>query len=320
MPQVAQGGTVRLLATFEDATGALTDPVGPAVDILDPSNVTVVNDAPLVRDSLGEYHYDFTAAPTAPLGAWIGRFTGVVNGAPITGDEPFTVLPPGSVGVGQPWLVQLSDVKTALNIDPTDTRKDDLYTALIGAASAEIINYTGRDFASPLVTETRSFEYDGCGYLDVDDCTTVTQVALAVPHGDDYIVDPDLWTAMPFPRRDVPVQYYITLPPGNPYGLNVAMGFGQNLDVYAADHGLPVKPQTAKVTATWGWPVVPENVKLAAIWTVRDWGSNPKGGEALTAEAIAGYSRSWGRMAGGGMLALPNAAKDILATYQRLQA
>lgn len=318
MPQVAQGGTVRLLATFEDATGALTDPVTPVVDILDPSNTEVVTDDALTRDSLGQYHYDFAAAADAPLGSWTARFSGVINGAEITGEDPFTVLAPGSVGVGEPWLVQLSEVKTALYVDPTDTRKDDLYTSAISAASRAILNYTERDFASPLVTETREFTYDGSGFLDIDDANNITAVAMKVPNSSDVVLDEEVWTAMPAKRDDSPVFTYLLIPNGYPSYPSVAMGFERNLDTFVADHGYSTKPQTVAVTAEWGWPEVPADVKRAAIWTIRDWTSDPKGDSRLQSESIAGYSRSWAQLGGLGMLAIPNAARDLLASYQRL--
>lgn len=318
MAQVAQSGTIRLPATFTDAFGALTDPVDPTVDILNPSNAVVVNDAVLTRDSLGQFYYDFTTAADAPLGAWVARFTGTIDGGTVVGEEAFTVLPPGSVGVGEPWLLQLGEYKTMLGIDVTDTRKDGLFTAAIAAASRAIINFTERDFGSPLLTSTRDFEYDGSGFLDIDDCVDVTSVSLTVPHADDFILDADAWSAMPFRRGDAPVHYYIILPELAHYGVNPAMGFTRNLDIYVAEHGVVRTPQLVNVAATWGWEEVPEDVKQATFWTIRNWTSNPKGDTNLQSESIAGYSRSWiNALSAMSALAIPNQARDILVSYQR---
>lgn len=216
-------------------------------------------------------------------------------------------------------LVTLDDLKIALGVDPTNTRKDAQYSAAITAASQAILTYTERDFGSPVVTETREFEYDGSGYLDIDDATDVTAVAFKVPNADDLVVDPTTWRAMPSHRSDAPVYYYLLLPmAGNLYP-SVAMGFERNVDRYVEDYGYAQLPQIVKVTATFGWPDVPADVQLATAWTVRDWTSNPKASEGLTSEAIAGFARSWSRLAGGGVMAIPNAAKDLLADYQKIK-
>lgn len=214
-------------------------------------------------------------------------------------------------------LLTLAELKTALDVDVTDNRKDALYASAITAASQAIINYTERDFGSPLVVETREFEYDGSGYLDIDDANTVTAVALNVPHADDVVLDADVWRAMPTRRDDSPVFTYLLIPTGYNTYPSVAMGFERNLDQYVADHGYARLPQMVAVTGEWGWPVVPADVQRAAIWTVRDWSANPKANEALQSESIAGYSRTWAQLGGLGMLAIPNSARDILVAYQR---
>lgn len=318
MPQVAQGGTVRLTASFEDAAGQLVDPVTPLVDVINPSNVVVVNDAVPVRDSLGEYHYDFTAAIDAPLGAWTARWSGVISGGTVTGDENFTVLEPGSIGLGAPWLVQLADARVALGItNSSDTRKDSQIITAITAASVAIRNFTERQFGSPLVTETREFDYDNSGYLDIDDAAAVTGIQVVVPHGDNLVIDADMWRALPHRRVDAPVYTYVKIPT-RVGQFSPAMGFTRNLDTYVTDHGLSDLPDLVQVTGTWGWPEVPADVKQAAYWTIRDWVNSPKASEALSSESIAGYARSWSRGFGGmGMLAIPNDARDLLVAYQR---
>lgn len=217
-------------------------------------------------------------------------------------------------------LVTLDEIKVALDIDPTDTRQDDLLTGAIDAASTAIINYTERDFGSIQVDEERLFEYDGSGYLDIDDATAVSAVALVVPHSDDVVLSADEWTAMPIRRADSPVFYYIIVPTVYPSAASPEIGFVRNLDNYVREHGRPVLPQIAKVTGTWGWPDVPSDVKLATIWTIKDWTSSPDEEENLQAESIAGFSRSWATAIGGGVLAIPNRSRDILAAYQRVRA
>lgn len=218
-------------------------------------------------------------------------------------------------------LITLTELRTFLGIDPTDTRDDAMYGALIPAASQVIRNYTGRDFGSEVVTEQRTYDYDGSGFLDIDDADEITEVAFVVPNAEDYVLAPDAWRPMPVRRDDAPVHTYISIY-ASPWAFgSPEMGFTRNLDVLAAEGRLAGYTSLAKVTGTWGWPDVPEDVKLATYWTIKDW-KNTASSEGLTAEAIEGFSRSWGSRTGVGgspALAIPNKARDILANYQKTE-
>lgn len=218
-------------------------------------------------------------------------------------------------------LLTLAELRTFLGIDPTDTRDDAMYEAMIPAVSQVIRNYTGRDFGAETVTEERTFDYDGSGFLDIDDADEITQVAFVVPNSTDYVLDADAWRPMPVRRDDAPVYTYISIYTSYPWALgSPQMGFTRNLDVIAAEGRLGGWTSLAKVTGTWGWPDVPVDVKMAAYWTIKDW-KNSASAEGLTAEAIEGFSRSWGGRAGGSgpSLAIPNKARDILANYQKTE-
>ncbi len=105
------------------------------------------------------------------------------------------------------------------------------------------------------------------------------------------------------------------------HGFSPEMGFKQNMDVYAREGRFgTLTDAVVRVTGTFGWPAVPADVQQAVVWSMQEWVSR-KGDEALTAEAIEGYSRSWGRAgaAAGTALALPNRARDILYMYCRVQ-
>lgn len=214
-------------------------------------------------------------------------------------------------------LLTLDELKVALNIDPTDNRLDTLQAQAITDASRAIMNFTERDFGSPAVTETRDFEYDGSGYLEIDDADSVTDIAMKVVGSDPLPVDATTWAAMPTRSAHSPVYFYVILPEVVNRGVSPAMGFTRNLDQWAAEHGMPQLPTLMSVTGTWGWPIVPEDVKRAAIWTVREWTTSPDADEDLSSEAIAGFARSWGGQGGSAKLAIPNAARDLLAAYQR---
>jgi hypothetical protein len=215
-------------------------------------------------------------------------------------------------------LVTLDEVKTALGIDPTDNRQDSSINAAIADASLAIRNYTERNFGTAQVTEERIFEYDGSGYLDIDDADAITAVAIMVPNASDVVLNVDEWTAMPVRRIDSPVFTYIIIPKVYPNTASAEMGFTRNYDTYVREHGNPVLPTLVRVTGTWGWPVVPADVKRATIWTIRDWVSSGQGSDDLQSESIEGYSRSWARsLSALGVLAIPNSARDLLVQYQR---
>lgn len=217
-------------------------------------------------------------------------------------------------------LLTLNELKGYLGVDVTDTRNDVAYTAALSAASLAIRNYTERDFGATQVTEQRPYTYDGSGYLDIDDCTVITDVQMTVPHGNNLILTTDDYVGQPSLRDDSPVFYYILLPGlvGNTMG-DPAMGFTRNMDLYAAEGRLRALPNQILVTATFGWPTVPADVKQAAAWTIVDWTSKgKKGDENLTAEAIEGYSRAWNKLGGAFAQSVPNRARDILAFYMKV--
>jgi hypothetical protein len=310
MLQVAQGGTVRIPATYEDATASLVDPGTPLVDIIDPSNAVVVNDAVPVRDSLGEYHYDFTAAAAAPLGDWVARFSGVVSGGTVTGDETFVVVQPGAVSGGPPWLIQLSELRTAMGVAPgdVDPTRDERWSQAIAGASTAIIKYTDRDFAAAAVTEQRIFEYDGSGFLDIDDCVDITDVTYSIG-GYDTIIVADQWRAEPMRGE---VFTYLVLPAWGPT-FSPEMGFTKNVDVLYREGRFVGLGPTVKVTATWGWTTVPDDIKRATIWTAVAMADNP---EPYISESIADYSHT-SEARGLTDDAIPGRAKDLLAPYVR---
>jgi hypothetical protein len=219
-------------------------------------------------------------------------------------------------------LMTLTEYKNFVGIPLSDTQYDAQLNALLAAGSLAIRNFTGRDFSTTTATEMRQFEYDGSGFLDIDDCTVVTSVALSFTLGPDQTLDSSYqWRAMPF---EGPVYYYLKTAGVYPWGYSPEMGFTSNLDVWASEGRILAQYPIAKVTATWGWPAIPEDVKLALTWTMEEWGAGPAGASTpgVTSEAIEGFSRSWGGRSGQqamlGMLGIPNRAKDILAEYQKI--
>lgn len=219
-------------------------------------------------------------------------------------------------------LLTLVEYKNLAGIPVSDTTHDTQLNAMLSAASLAIRNYTDRSFETATVTEQRMFEYDGAGYLDIDDATAITEVALSFTLGGDQVLDSTYqWRAMPYGK---PVYYYIALTQLG-WGLgNGEMGFMYNLDRAVREGLVIAQLPIAKITATWGWPAVPEDVKLATMWTMEDWGAGEAGSTTpgVTSESIEGFSRSFGggRMTEVQLMGVPNRAKDILAQYQRVYA
>jgi hypothetical protein len=114
MIEVAQGGTVRLRASYKAAGGALADPTTPLVDLLDPEGTLVISDAVPTREGLGEYYYDFTAPDDALLGDWGARWTGLIGSDTFEGEEVVTVLAPGEVVPASSWRPTVDDVAELL--------------------------------------------------------------------------------------------------------------------------------------------------------------------------------------------------------------
>ena len=219
-------------------------------------------------------------------------------------------------------LITVNDYKAIIGIKASDTSKDALYNAAIPFASSAILTFTERDFAAPTVTEDRTFRYDGSGYLDIDDATDVNTVTLSIPNVQTIALDALEWQAGPQLRDDSPVYYWIEMYSGYAlYPMSPEMGFTRNIDRLAAEGRWIGAPPVVVVNATWGWPTIPEDVKIATAWTLRDWMSRPSG-DAVTAESIVDYSRTYGaRTPQGGAPAspsIPSAAKDLLAHYAKL--
>lgn len=221
-------------------------------------------------------------------------------------------------------LLTLTEYKNYQGISLTDTGNDTQLTKMIAAASLAIRNYAGRDFTVGNTTEERTFEYDGGGYLDIDDCQAVTSVALSFTLGPDQTLDPTYqWRPKPFnaPTHGL-AYYYLEIAGALPWGMDPELGFPQNLDTLAREGRLTAQMPVAKVTATWGWPAIPEDVKLALIWTLEGWGAGDAGPSTpgVVSESIEGFNRSFGGTGAAEaertLLALPNRARDLLAQYQ----
>lgn len=211
-------------------------------------------------------------------------------------------------------LITLADLKTALNVaaGDVDPLRDARLQQAITQASAAVSTYADRNFGSSNVTETRNYEYDGSGYLDIDDASDITAVSFNW-YNYTQVLDPalQLWRPEPY---GYPVFTYLVLPTWHGQ-ISPEMGFRQNLDVLWRERGLSTLPLTASVTGTWGWPTVPEDVKRAVIWTAASMSEEPGDMRSESIESYS-YTRESSRtsLESG---AIPERAKDLLAPYVR---
>lgn len=212
-------------------------------------------------------------------------------------------------------LITRSEYKALVGMNPTNTTKDTQIDALIPAASRAIQSYTDRKFESLGGSTARTFQYDGSGLMDIDDCTAVVDVYTdgGFSGGPVIDLDPQEYTALPYRETaDDDPHYYLAFN-WFPQGYSGEMGFRRNLDTLDISQGSIL----VTVTATWGWASVPDDVKLACAWTIQDSLNTPSNND-LRSEAIEGFSRGWGLSSANSNLALPARARDLLNNYVRV--
>lgn len=168
-------------------------------------------------------------------------------------------------------------------------------------------DYLDRRIGIDTVTETRTYEYDGSGYLDIDDAVDITSVAFS--HGTiDTPLDGTQWRAQP---SGADIFTYLVLPT-EAGGFSPEMGFERNLDVVWREGRFLSLPSLVKVTATFGWPDVPGPVKQATILTVQSFISEDP---EFQGETTFGYS--YNRRQQQVQSAISDRAKDLLEPYVR---
>lgn len=172
----------------------------------------------------------------------------------------------------------------AADLSPGEVSK---YAFAIKAASQAIRTYTGRSFELATGVPTpRTFQYDGSGFLEINDAQSVLSVT-----GVYGSVSRDLlgeeFLAQPY--DGFPVYEWVQLMDGV-WGVgSPEMGFKRNLDTLYDK--LPVTPVLMTVTADWGWDEIPYDVRQAVIWTGTALSEDPNNYQS---ESIEGYSRSKG--------------------------
>ena len=206
-------------------------------------------------------------------------------------------------------LITQAEYQTA-----TGTGTDARVPLAIEGASSAIRAYTGRSLGLPAETETRTFDYDGSGVVEVDDVTAVTAVSIGAS-----ALQPASYVLRPrsAPENGYPF-YWLEVAPTT--GLSPEMGFTWNLDRFP--FVARSTPLTVDVTGTFGWPTPPDFVKQATVWTVENWladVSGTGGGGVLSAESIADFSQSWAvpTIQAQILSALPDRTRELLDPLTR---
>jgi hypothetical protein len=163
VPSVARGETITLTLTAEPATeGGPTPTLADVeVDIINPSAVAVVTDAPGVEDSQNEYHYDYAVAADAPPGDWTAHWTGTVNGTPFTEDETFEV----TAGVEEGHYFTVAEAREFRGGKLSSEAK--FPDADIEAARSEVEQYIEQITDRAFVVRTKTVQLDGSGGYEV---------------------------------------------------------------------------------------------------------------------------------------------------------
>lgn len=208
-----------------------------------------------------------------------------------------------------PDLVTLEEYKEALSI--TTEADDDKHETAIAAAEQAVTNYTSRDFlkADPSVGERKFWLEPGSSFLEIDDCTEVTDVSgLGIATWEERSEGPAAAHG---------VYTYIQLEAS--YQTSVEMGFERNEDIFGTQQASTLGTEVT-VTADWGWGSVPENVKRAIVWTAASFEvdtDNPYG--ALSSKSVAEVSETYYiPPAMPSPTAVPANAQALLEPYRRV--
>lgn len=176
------GDVARIEAPFRDVDDQPADPTEVTATIRKPDGTVTeyeVGLGEIVRDDVGLYHLDI---PVDLAGDWFYRVTG--TGAVAVTDEKTFVAREPLTSLAGPLnanaLTTLGETREYVLRDATDDSQDRKLIALINAYSRAIEKYTRREWLPITLDATRSFQYDGYGFLSLEpsDLRSATEVVL----------------------------------------------------------------------------------------------------------------------------------------------
>lgn len=200
-------------------------------------------------------------------------------------------------------LLELNDYKSLRGIEDTD--RDAALMLGLEAAEAAVKSITGESFATASGVSTKTFDYNGSGFLTTPYFTTATAVAV-----DGQTLGSEFYTVGP--PEGPP---FNTISPGAGPS-SPLMGFRRNLDTYFGCWWARRACRVA-VTAEWGWPAgAPADVKMAVAMLTDEFAPKEDAdAEGVQARAIESYSVVYGSSNSAGEL--PPQVRELLATYTR---
>ena len=155
---VVRGNTITKDAFYRDVAGDVADATDPHVSIIDPTGQTLVSNDTPTHVSTGYYTFDWPVASNAMLGGYTIRWSGVIDGDPVTDDDVFTVLAATSSSSSadggetcSPWAFA-DDVPAPCNDYDFD---QDLLDENLQAATDVLYNLTGRRWAGECIDVIR---------------------------------------------------------------------------------------------------------------------------------------------------------------------
>lgn len=157
---IGRGGTTgsQMDAYWFDGSHSLVNPTNPRVDVINPSDVVVVDDAVPTLVGLGQTRYPYTVPIDAPLGTWRYYWTGIINGAAVNGSETFTVVAAGTVESSDALVVTVGTYRR-ITLDTTST--DAAITGALTEAQTLVEEYLQRKLTSQQRTETLLLDRSG---------------------------------------------------------------------------------------------------------------------------------------------------------------
>ena len=277
-----QANAVSVLSNSFELSGTPTDPTTVSCVVTDPLGVQTTynyNPGAIIKNSVGTYSLNVPCVSSQPGYEGLWSFVWIGTGA-VQAVQPGTwrVLPlTGPTGFASNYC-GMEELKSRLDIDPSDTSSDYEIQVAIQVVTNWINDYCGRHFN--WITETRTYAPTTVWTVDIDDLVSLpsvvanTVVMLDYEGNGVYNVP---WT--------LGVEYQLKLGglanTGDNYNVNaggVARPY-RNLQVLTGVNGdasvpgggwLPwLWPYTylnrVQITGTWGWNSVPPAVSQAAL-------------------------------------------------------